>query len=62
MDGVASFKAIRAVNPEAIVAMISAIGRRDKIKDSILAGAREFITKLFQDHQVISVVRNALKC
>ena len=59
MDGIAPLKAIRAVNPEARVAVISAIGRRDKTEDSFLAGARDFIIKPFVPDLGIDVITRA---
>lgn len=55
-DGITSLKAIRQARPGARVVMISAIGQKEKVKDSILAGARDFIIKPFVPERVAEVV------
>lgn len=56
VDGITSLKAIRAARPGARVIMISAIGQKEKVKDSILAGARDFIIKPFVPERVTEVI------
>lgn len=55
-DGITSLKAIREIRPDARVVMISALGQKEKIKDSILAGARDFIIKPFVPERVADVM------
>jgi len=56
VDGITSLKAIRKLDPDARVVMISALGQKEKIKDSIIAGARDFILKPFVPEKVVEVV------
>jgi len=56
VDGITSLKAIKKISPDAKVVMISAIGQKEKVRDSILAGAMDFIIKPFVPERVIEVV------
>ena len=47
MDGLAALKAIRAVNPQAQVVMVSAVDQKDKLTECIASGAMDFIVKPF---------------
>ena len=62
MDGIVAAGHIRRLCPEARVVMVTREARPAVVLNSMKAGAVNFITKPFQDQQVISVVRNALKC
>lgn len=56
VDGITALKAIRKVNPEARVVMISALGQKEKVRDSIIAGASDFILKPFVPEKVIEII------
>jgi len=56
VDGITSLKAIKKINPDARVVMISALGQKDKITDSIVAGAMDFIIKPFVPDKVVEVL------
>ncbi len=58
-NGIEALKEIVAFHPEAKIVMCSAMGRSDFIKDAILAGARDFITKPFDEKKVIEVLNFA---
>jgi two-component system chemotaxis response regulator CheY len=47
MDGLAALKAIRAMNPEATVVMVSAVNQKQKLKECIENGAVDFVVKPF---------------
>jgi two-component system chemotaxis response regulator CheY len=53
MDGITALRAIKSIDPNAKVIMISAMGMEDKVKDAILSGAAGFIVKPFNEDQVI---------
>jgi two-component system chemotaxis response regulator CheY len=53
MDGIAALKAIKQVDPQAKVVMISAMGQERFVKDAIVAGACGFILKPFNEEQVV---------
>ncbi len=56
MDGIMSLREIRKFKPEARVVMISALGQKDKVKDSLVAGAMDFILKPFIPEKVIEII------
>ena len=47
MDGVAALKAIRQLQPNANIVMVSAINQKDKLRECIENGAIDFIVKPF---------------
>ena len=48
MDGLAALKAIRAVDPQAQVVMVSAVDQKQKLNECIAGGAMDFIVKPFE--------------
>lgn len=56
VDGVTALKAIKKVDPQARVIMISALGQKEKVRDSIVAGAKDFIVKPFVAEKVAEIV------
>lgn len=61
MDGVTALKQIKEYDPEAMVAMISAAGQKDKLMDALKEGAELFFTKPFNEQEVISSLRSCLR-
>lgn len=61
MDGVTALKQIKEFDPEAMVAMISAAGQKDKLMDALKEGAELFFTKPFNEQEVISSLRSCLR-
>lgn len=47
---------ILAENPEAVIVMLSSVGTKKYIQDSLKAGAKDFISKPFTSSQVVSVL------
>jgi two-component system, chemotaxis family, chemotaxis protein CheY len=60
VDGLEALIAIRAVNPEARVLMVSAMGQQAIIVDALEAGASDFLIKPFQPAKVVETVRKCL--
>jgi two-component system chemotaxis response regulator CheY len=56
MDGISSLKEIKKFRPEAKVIMISALGQKEKVRDSLVAGASDFILKPFVPEKVLEVI------
>ena len=52
MDGIEAVKAIRGINPDARIIMVSAMGQQAMVIEAIQAGARDFIIKPFQPPRV----------
>ena len=59
MDGVTALKKIKEYDPEAIVAMISAAGQKDKLMDALREGAELFFTKPFNAQEVITSLKSS---
>lgn len=59
-DGIAALKEIKAINPDAIIIMCSAMGQQAMVIDAIQAGAKDFIVKPFQADRVIEAIQKAL--
>ena len=58
MGGIEVLCALRRIDPNARVAILSGDTKRTVIHDAIQAGARDFILKPFDVSQVLSVVEN----
>lgn len=52
VDGLAALKEIMAFDPNARVAMVSAMGQQGMVMEAIKAGAREFVVKPFEPERV----------
>ncbi|MBF4694833.1 response regulator [Fusibacter ferrireducens] len=61
MMGVECLKEIIAIDADANVVMISALGKGDVILDALNAGALNYITKPFEEKQVLKTIREALE-
>ena len=60
MDGLEALKAIMALDPNARVAMVTALGQQDVVIQAIKAGARDFVIKPFQSDRVLEAARKLL--
>jgi len=56
MDGLASLKAIRAIDPGAKVIMVSAMGQEAMVRDAVLSGAKGFIVKPFKEDGFLNAI------
>ncbi len=56
MGGIDALKKILLEFPQAKIVVCSALGQKNLILDAINAGAKDFIVKPFQSHQVLEVV------
>jgi two-component system chemotaxis response regulator CheY len=61
IDGIAVLKKIIEGHPDAKVVMITALGKADKILEALNAGARNYITKPYEDDQIIRAINEALE-
>jgi len=59
-DGIQATKEIVAMDPNAKVVMVSALGQESMVKDAILSGAKDFIVKPFQPDRVIDALNAQL--
>lgn len=60
MDGVQAVRAIRQIDPEANIIMISAMGQQAMVMEAIQAGAKDFIVKPFQQERVLQAIERVL--
>ncbi|MGQ9778463.1 MAG: response regulator [Bacillota bacterium] len=60
MDGITAVKEIKAIDPNAVIIMCSAMGQQAMVIDAIQAGAKDFIVKPFQPDRVLEAIRKAL--
>ncbi len=60
MDGLEALAAIRAVDPHARIAMLTAMGQQAIVMDAIKRGARDFVVKPFAPDRVLAAVNKLL--
>ncbi len=56
MDGLEALRAIKAVDPNAKVAMLTAMGQQAIVIEAIKSGARDFVVKPFERERVLAAV------
>ncbi len=60
MNGIDAVKQIRAMDPNAKIIMVSAMGQQGMVIDAIQAGARDFIIKPFQPPRIHEALRRVI--
>src|SRR5437868_3465795 len=60
-DGVEVLKEIRKADPKARVAMLTGNVEESVVRDAVVAGARDFVAKPFDDARVLSAVAHLLE-
>jgi len=60
MDGLTALKALKEIDPNVRVAMVTAMGQQSIIMDAIRSGARDFVVKPFDRERVIAAVEKLL--
>lgn len=56
VDGVEALKMIKALDPESKVVMVTAAGQKNKMIECIKAGANKFLTKPFEQQEIVDVI------
>jgi two-component system chemotaxis response regulator CheY len=51
MDGIETLKQIKAIDPAAIVVMVSSAGTKEKVTEALMLGAKNFIVKPFKEER-----------
>ncbi len=57
MDGIHAVKEIMAMDPEAKIIMVSAMGQQAMVVDAMKAGVKDFIVKPFQAEQILATLK-----
>ncbi len=60
MDGLAALKALREIDPDARVAMVTAMGQQQIVMEAIKAGAKDFVVKPFDVTRIMNAVGKLL--
>jgi two-component system, chemotaxis family, chemotaxis protein CheY len=60
MSGIDALKAIRQIDSEAKVVMVSAMGQEVIVRDAVLSGAKTFIVKPFKEDHVVMTLNKIL--
>ncbi|HBB42864.1 MAG TPA: two-component system response regulator [Treponema sp.] len=61
MDGITALEQIMAFNKDARVVMVSALGKEELVKRSLMAGAKNYIVKPLDRNKVLERIAQALK-
>jgi len=61
VDGIEALQAIKQIDPDARVLMVSAMGQQKLIMDALEAGAADFLVKPFQPTKVLQTVKKCLE-
>ena len=56
VDGVEALKMIKALDSDSKVVMVTAAGQKNKMIECIKAGANEFLTKPFEQQEIVDVI------
>jgi two-component system chemotaxis response regulator CheY len=60
MDGLTALKALKKYDPEAKIAMVSAMCQQSLVTEALKLGARDFLVKPFDPDRVLATVRKML--
>src|SRR3981189_2205780 len=60
MDGLAALKEIRKIDPDARVAMVTAMGQQAIVMEALRSGARDFVLKPFQPERMLAALQKLL--
>lgn len=60
MDGLTALKEIKKIDPNARVAMVTALGQQSLVVEALKSGARDFVLKPFQSDRVLGAVKRIL--
>jgi len=61
MDGLTALRKIKELDPNARIAMLTALGQQGIVLEAIKAGARDFVVKPFEAERVLSAVQRILE-
>ncbi len=61
-DGIYALREILAVDPDAKVVVISALGQKNVLKDAFQIGAADFVVKPFEKQMLIKTLEQFAAC
>ena len=56
MDGLQALKEIKKIDPNANVAMVTAMGQQSIVMEALKAGAKDFVVKTFDADRVLAAI------
>lgn len=56
MDGLTALKEIRAIDPDARIAMVTALGQQQIVLEAVKSGAKDFLVKPCEGDRVLATV------
>lgn len=56
MDGLEALKEIRALDKNANIIMVSAMGQESMVKEAVISGAKGFIVKPFKEDAIVGIL------
>ena len=60
MDGLQALKEIKKIDPNANVAMVTAMGQQSIVMEALKAGAKDFVVKPFDAERVLAAIDKIL--
>ena len=60
MDGITALKEIRAIDPDAKIAMVTAMGQQSMVMEALKSGAKDFVIKPFDQDRVLEAVKKMM--
>ncbi len=60
MDGIEAVRQIKAIDPRAVIAMLSGMGQQSLIIEAIKAGAKDFVVKPFEPNKILNSIDKLL--
>ncbi len=60
MTGIEALQAIRAIDPKAVVVMVTAMGQKTMVTEAVMYGAKSFIVKPFQEEHIVKTLQQVL--
>ncbi len=60
MDGLTALKELKKLDPDARVAMVTAMGQQSIVMEALKSGARDFVVKPFDAARVLAAVEKLL--
>ena len=60
MDGLTALREIRKLDPNARIAMVTAMGQQAIVMEALRAGAKDFVLKPFQPDRVLGALQKLL--